>query len=388
MGVDRDARGARLFAGAIFCLVLGVPSTAHAFEIKTTTSGAPIVWAPPTVPFLTDPSVEGLAPGAEAAIGTAIEGWSGQDGAPVLSVTPASAPSKPAVDGTNVVYYAPNGYPLAGSALAITILSYDDTTGYIVDADIVINGDYAFGILPEDSVPLPGAPTVANDADESVGDLHSAALGKFDIAHVVAHETGHSLGMSDETASPTPLMFLYSQPGDASHRTPTSDDLRGIADLYATVSGQHGCSSSTLSARHPRPSAWVWAATAIALALLVVRARRRASWLSVCGVGFAAALVVPLPRLESTHAVGDARARVTAVRAVEADGPWQTEVSLSVVECRIAACPSDATVTVAGGHRGHIVQESGDARAPELGDEIEIVIPKDRETRILRAPTP
>jgi Matrixin len=386
MWVKRSARSARLLAGALFCLAIATPWTAKAFEIKTTPSGAPVAWAPSIMTFETDPSLQDLADGAPAAISAAMMGWSGASGAPTFSVAPASTSSKPAVDGRNVIYFVPGGFPLAGSALAVTILTYDDTTGHILDADIVFNGMYSFAVLPEGSAPGADAPSVTNDGTDAVGGFSAATLGNFDVAHVVAHETGHALGMSDEMVSPTPLMFLYSQPGDASHRLPTSDDLRGIADLYAEVDGARGCASSTMSPKHPRPSTWVWGATLAAFALILARlgplARRR-SFASAGGLAFAAALVVTAyPRSPSAHG-GDATAKVTAMRAVESEGPWQTEVSLSVVECRTQACPADTKVIVWGGHRGHVIQEIGD-RVPEVGDEVLLAIPVDRATRILR----
>jgi hypothetical protein len=393
MWVERVAPRALLLVWTIFCVLVGAPLTAHAFEVKTTPSGLPVYWAPSSVPFQLDPSTQSLTAAGSVAIGTAVQAWSGSGGGPSLTVEPASSHSKPAVDGNNVIYFAPTGSPLAPGALAITILTYDDTTGHILDADIVINGTYAFGVLPVGSTPSPDAPQIANDAEDVGGASGSASMGTFDIAHVVAHETGHALGMSDEMRSHTPLMFLYTQPGDATRRMPTSDDLAGIAELYADAGAGRGCSSSTMSPRRPRASAWCLMGGIVLLGVVFLRLRRRTS---LRQFGFVAALaVIGAPSISGSHRLsvdhaprsGDARATVVAARAAEQSGPWQTEVSLTVVECRIAKCPSEATVTLWGGHRGNVVQEVGEGRPPQVGDQVEVTVSDGQEVRLVLPPS-
>ena len=41
----------------------------------------------------------------------------------------------------------PDGYAPAGRALAITVLTYDNASGRILDADIIVNGSYKFAVL-------------------------------------------------------------------------------------------------------------------------------------------------------------------------------------------------------------------------------------------------
>jgi len=273
MWIDRAARRACLLVLAIACVLLGTSKVAHAFEVKTTASGLPLYWPSASVAFETDASVDLLPRGAAAAIGSAIQAWSGSGAGPTLSVTPAASPSQPGYDGRNVIYFAPAGYPLAGNALAITIVTYDDTTGQILDTDIVLNGIYAFAILPDGSTAAPGAPQVANEAGGAAGSFDEADVGQFDVAHVVAHETGHALGMDDEMVNPSPLMFLYTQPGDASRRAPTSDDFAGIAELYADASAQRGCSGSTMSPKRPRPRMWMFVGAIVVLGAFLRRRR-------------------------------------------------------------------------------------------------------------------
>jgi hypothetical protein len=396
MSTKRSTRHACLLAWAMLCVLLGAPTSAYAFEIKTTPTGQPLRWEGGSVTFQLDPSVNAMGPGASAAITSALRAWSSAGRGPAISSLPAAAPSQPAFDGNNVVYFAPGGCSLARAAIAITILTYDDTNGNILDSDIVINGKYAFGVLPDRSTPSSDAPEISNETAGDFAGFSAAAVGRFDIAHVVAHETGHALGMSDETVSDAPLMFLYSQPGDATHRTPTSDDLAGIGELYADA-GAGGCSSSTLSPKHARPSTLAAMMVAIALGVALLRMRRAAPWKN--GAAVAAAFVVVgfapgAPRLapprsasssssSSSSRSGPSQARVTATRATETDGPWRTEMSLTIHECRAAFCANQSTFTIWGGRRGHLVQQVGDDVPPTVGDEVLVDVDENGSVRAI-----
>ena len=78
-----------------------------------------------------DPSLVNGVPGALAALEQAASGWTESGAGPRLSVALADTSSLPAVDGRNVVYWSPTGYPGMGAALAVTLVSFDETTGKI-----------------------------------------------------------------------------------------------------------------------------------------------------------------------------------------------------------------------------------------------------------------
>lgn len=120
---------------------------AAAFELKHTPTGQTLEWPSAQVAFVIDPSVEAAVRGGAVAVANAVAAWSGVAGAPTLVTSAGPGGAKVAVDGQNSILLMPEGNAPAGDALAVTVLSYDDATGALVDADIVMNGIHAFAVL-------------------------------------------------------------------------------------------------------------------------------------------------------------------------------------------------------------------------------------------------
>jgi len=362
--------------------VLVSPATAGAFELKQTSGGLPVRWTSPGVEFVIDASVLAAAAGGDQAVAAAAQAWSGASGTPSLSTSPGKGATKPAIDGKNTIMFAPDGYPEAGGALAITLLSFDDRTGDIVDADIVINGVHAFAVL----APGQRAPTgsIAVSTEGGGGDddseVHASNVPKFDLQHVITHELGHALGLGDVQDHDSAIMYAYSMPDDASSRALTADDLAGVGELYAASSASpaaqaSGCGGASIAATHVTPEDQ-WAAAGLVVGVGAwLASRRRARALVPVG----AALVGLLGSLPRTHEsvqaaiVADATAHVVSARTTNVGGVFETTLELVPRSCRPGlVCPARLEAHVLGGTLGGITQQVGDRRAPRADDEVRI----------------
>ena len=226
--LSRYVRTALGVASAIVTVMSMAPQ-AQAYEAKHTPSGALVHWGSTNVEFVVDPELQDAADGAEDAVTRALAAWDGVANAPSMTSHVGSESVKVGYDGVNSIVYAPDGYEPAGGALAITLVTYDDKTGVILDADIVLNGKYSYALLDDSARAPAGAAHVSTE-----GGGHIGGHAQFDLVHVLAHEAGHALGLSDEPSDATALMYPYTLPGDASSRLPAADDLAGVAVLYAT----------------------------------------------------------------------------------------------------------------------------------------------------------
>jgi hypothetical protein len=227
-------------------------------------------WESPQVPFVVDSSLDAAAPhGVEAAL-DAIGAWSGVGSGPDLGSRVGRGATRPAADGQNTILYMPDGYPPAGDALAVTISTVDVSTGELLDADIVINGRYAFAVLAQDARPAPGTEPIATEGQS----LGTAVSGPFDLRHVVGHEIGHALGLADVYNDPHAVMYAYTSAGDSSRRTPTPDDVAGLDSLYRGEWERGRCSTSNVGVREPAGVGSAVASLSMGAVVLLVRLRR------------------------------------------------------------------------------------------------------------------
>ncbi len=365
--------------------------------MKKTSRGELVHWEERTVKYTIDPSVDrAVVQGTDATL-AAMESWSGTVGAPDLEVAPvdATSPTSPGFDQKNGVFYMSGGYAPAGRALAITVLTYDNTTGKILDADVIFNGVYSFQVL--DAPGAPGftkeSPTAAHPSNtDGIGHDTETSIDRsrdsvYDLHHVIAHELGHSLGMNDETGRKDALMYRYSVPNDASIRQPAADDIAGLAELYSTKLEAHGngCGSATVAPKKPSSSAThaAMVATFGLLLFLVLRAKsdRRARVGFVLAAAAATITLVPtlsgksgagVARASESVAIGHARAKVLATSTAIENGLFKTSYKLETTTCRAATCPKAGHGITWGGTVGNITQEVGGYYAPSDGDEVDV----------------
>lgn len=359
------------------------PTNADAYGIKRTKTGEVVHWESPNVHIIVDSSITNATPEANRAIQKAMTGWSGAEGAPSLTLAPTQGETDPGFDNRNVIMYKPRGYKPAGRALAITVLTYDDTTGKVLDADIIFNGAYKFA-MPENIVQTAehDVETEPQEEDEAAS-LESRT---YDFEHVAVHELGHTMGLSDETSLPEAVMYRYSAPDVPLSREPHDDDLAGLAELYQSsagttpVQGQGGCGGSTISPREPTHLAKNFAALfAIGLGFwLTMRTGRSKKAAMGALASGALVLVAALPSVKAARGeaargtMGHATAEVVRVSSAVESGILRSQVALKLDTCRVAYCPTQTLTRVWGGRKDGIVQQVGNYRVVDPGEHVEV----------------
>lgn len=391
----------RILAGATLGLTILASSVdADAYVVKKTSRGELVHWESDIVEYTLDGSVASNVLSGDAATRESMTSWSGTVGAPELTVKAPSAdsPVKPQFDYKNGIFFMKGGYAPAGRALAITVLTYDNATGKILDADIIFNGSYRFAVLgaeapheAEHSVTAAGAGARPSATDTVTHEEEVSEVGSlYDLHHVIAHELGHSLGMNDEMERKDALMYRYTAPNDPSLREPSSDDVAGLAELYSTkLEGKgNGCGAATVAPKKPgvgaNQIAMFGALTLMAFLLFRARNDKRAR---LAFVGVAAAITVAmLPSVSGKSGVGvakaseiepgHARAKVVGTSTMVADGLFKTTYKLATVACRTSACPKLGHGEAWGGTVGNITQEVGGHYAPHDDDVVDVSFKK------------
>jgi hypothetical protein len=351
---------------------------ANAFTVKSTKAGVPVHWKTGSLRVVVDGSLKQIDGDAEGAVSRAMATWKAVRGAfaPDVVLEEGTADEigfRPGSDNINTIRFAPHGSEIAGTALSVTIVTFDPI-GTILDADIVINGG------KERSFAAPRGPQQAG--------WTSGEDTKYDLQNVATHEIGHFFGLSHNNADPVVTMFATSACGETKKRDLTIDDEEGLRFLYSravTTDSSPGCDASGAAPWSGAGSSGLGAA-AFGLGLGAVRAARRArrrllaAAAAATAVALAASLApamnaAPRPKGPSERA-GDS-AREGTARVVAAAPRWEsglvvTELVLEI-GCAAAACPDDRiSVEVLGGMKDGVAQIVGDEAVPELGEELPV----------------
>jgi MYXO-CTERM domain-containing protein len=94
----------------------------------------------------------------------------------------------------------------------------------------------------------------------------------YDLQSVLAHETGHALGLGEDYVDGAATMFVSTMPGDVSKRQLSADDRGAISQVYGedgAAAPSKGCSLEARPVGNGSPLAFL-----LLGALAVVRRRR------------------------------------------------------------------------------------------------------------------
>lgn len=152
------------------------------------------------------------------------------------------------------IFFAPLGDRRAKGALAITLVTADENSSSIMDADILVNGGHLFTDVT--TLTQGKAPAVA-----------------YDLQDVIAHELGHWFGLDEETVNDESTMYAYVYPGEIKKRDLDQSDIAAVQLAYWQAdnpSENRGCSLKRTPS-HSVP----WGLGCLAAAVCLVRRGNR-----------------------------------------------------------------------------------------------------------------
>lgn len=204
----------------IIAIILAIPSVAHGYTQKYTSTGRLVRWSRSPIE-LTVVRVDSCrsCPDETEVFGSlqrAASTWNEIPTSPNINIIERSGNPEWDIDGVNGVYLV-RDWPFSFRALAITLTSYNENTGELIDTDVIINGEMLFGF--------------------------SGERNRYDLDTVLTHELGHVLGL-DESSVPGATMFPNTSRGETDRRELSTDDVDGILSLYQTVPSA-GCNTIT-----------------------------------------------------------------------------------------------------------------------------------------------
>jgi hypothetical protein len=272
-----------------------------------------------------EPELEAFMPAGSAfgAVSMGFEAWRGLPRVPDLVLQPGR-PEKAGHHGgeraTNGIYLVRDwqGEP---DQLAITVVTYNRSTGEIFDADILVNANASYQLLDE------GA---------------AADVSHYDLGAILTHEAGHSLGLDESDTHPEATMWPLVSPGETHQRTLSEDDEQGVITNYAgsVPDAALGCGPSSVLGRPGKKSdALLSALFVLAAGLWLARTVRRQNLARrTLAFGLGSVLIVA-PGVGSAPAAGDEHAdhAVATAAAGHAHGPRAAVPSAWLAESDPAA---------------------------------------------------
>ena len=363
-------------------------------------------WQTDAIDVVLDKSFTDLA--GPKVYGAAVDAWRAT-GAAVPSVSTKSGKERQIGyqsrgENENVVVYAKNGWSKANGALAITVLTYEEESGRIVDADVLLNGGgryfaiFASDESSGDSISIDGSGTASTG-----GTTMPSKTAKFDVQSVVTHELGHFFGLGEDYDDAKATMYVSTRHGEIHKRIVTKGEGIVMAGLYAdeitstddSTQTRGGCGGAQMARSGSASSPWIgFVVAGLGLGLYAaarrsraeqqqVRARVRAKrsrrlgcvggFLTVIGV--VTSLSPPAVEAASEEATlrGDAEVEIVKAEPRWVDGLVETELTYRVTACHVSSCPEgDQRVVAMGGKLDGVTQIVGPFGMPEVGARVSV----------------
>lgn len=204
----RPRRWTRFLALALAC---GLGFSAADAYVRIRINGKNLEWTNPNITWrMNSAGSDNISDGShEPAIEHAFQNWEDVVGSNINFTRGADTNSVDASGSSSIVAFDENnssGYFPSGSGIvAITPISFNTSTGAILDADILFNGSqFNFST---DQTP-----------------------GTFDVQDVLTHEIGHFIGL-DHAPQVAGTMWPYVTSGQWLHRSLTDDDAAGATAI-------------------------------------------------------------------------------------------------------------------------------------------------------------
>jgi hypothetical protein len=300
-------------------------------------------WVAAHVPIRVDPALASDPEESAEAAEVAFDAWGGLRGVPELRLdgdTQRVPGYSLTGDNENGVYRVAS-LPIDGVALAVTVSTYRQSDGELLDADVLVATSGDVGLLSEEP--------------------EGRELRTYDLGSLLAHESGHVLGLGETEDDEAATMWPRLHRGDTGPRTLEADDEAGALELYAGA----GLHTQSCGVQGPlgRLGGGASVLFAFGLAMLAAVIRRRQSRRALAGVALLA-VVLALGASERVVKADDGlrgRAHLVDVR-------W--ERGLLVSEFDVTTAGGHERLVVLGGARDGVVQQVGNGLPPADGAQV------------------